>query len=126
MATAGEKDGKCELRVAVSRMVPYTVERMVFRDRKLVPETRTYYKALRSITTLVPDGEDVKVCRKDGTAVDSRKLLELLKKETPIVVFTQVEMDLYYVHVMGERVVILIISEETPFPWRLGQILQRE
>jgi hypothetical protein len=103
--------------------VPYTVKGAT-QDGKPALETKyktvaeTNYKAVMNKAVLVADGKEVRVSRKDGQAVDPKDLLKLLSKETPVLVFAQGEIDPYYLQVIQEQVLIIVIPANKEFPGR--------
>ena len=107
----------------VARQVPYTVE-VPRKDGK--PEfitkwkikTETNYKAVMIPTILFADGKEVQVSRKDGHAVDPKDLPKLLSKEAPVLIFTQGELDPYYLQVIQDQVLIIVIPASKEFPRR--------
>jgi hypothetical protein len=105
------------------RNVPYKIKEAT-EDGKPALETRyktvaeTNYKAVMNKAVLVADGKEVRVSRKDGQAVDPKDLPKLLSKETPVLVFAQGEIDPYYLQVIQEQVLIIVIPANKEFPGR--------
>ena len=89
-----------------------------FNGTKYKTVTETHYKALMSNTVLVADGKEVQVSRRDGKAVDPKDLPKLLGKETPVLVFAQGEIDPYYLQVIEDQVLIIVIPASKEFPGR--------
>lgn len=131
LATAAAKDGSVQMRVTVPRMVPYTVTRQVpstvqvpTPDGKLANKTtwksiaETKYKAVMSETVLVVDGKEVRVSRKDGKAVDPQDLPKLLSKQSAVLVFAHGEIDPYYLQVIDDQVLIVVVPASKEFPAR--------
>jgi hypothetical protein len=114
LATAAEKDGAIQLQVAIPRMIPYQVTRVVeVWDGKQVTKTFTRYKSVMEETTLTVDGKDVQVTRKDGRSVKPKNLPKLLSKKTRVLVFARTEwfdeVDPYYLQVVDRRVLIITV-----------------
>src|SRR5215472_5686737 len=121
LATATEKDGVVRIQVSVPRMVPFEVTkkipytRIVSRDGRHVPETKFVteividYMARMETTTLIADGQDVKVSRKDGTSVDPKELPKLLTARTRVLLVSDKEIDPYYLGVIDDKVLIITV-----------------
>jgi len=119
MATASKKDDTTEIRLLVPRMVPVRVARVVeVRNGEQITKVETFYKACMADATLIAEDIDVRVSRKDGKPIAPAALLQLLRKETPVLVFADGEPDAYYLQVVDERAVIITIPKTRPFPWR--------
>jgi hypothetical protein len=132
LATAVEKDGVVRMRISASIIrsykvtspVPYTIEVPTKEGEKKRYETRwerktaTRYRSYMKKAVVVVDGEQVQVSRKNGKKVDPRDLPKLLRKETPVFVFTGGKIDPYYLQVIQEETLIVVIPESTPFPAR--------
>jgi hypothetical protein len=50
--------------------------------------------------------------------IDPRKLPKLLSKETPVVVFTRGKIDPYYLQVIQDQALIIVIPANKDFPAR--------
>jgi hypothetical protein len=132
LATANEKDGTVHLRISVSVIHPYEITKQVPISVELPTQdgekkrygtkwekrTETAFKSLMEEADVVADGEEVKVSRKNGHAVHPRDLPKLLSKETPVLVFAQGEIDPYYLQVIQDHVLIIVIPANKEFPGR--------
>ena len=102
-ASATESDGAVQIRITVTRHVPYTTTRMVSykETRKVVdkdgveriveatffkPVQETSVKKVSTTAIVTADGKSVRMSSKDGQPVDPRELLKLLAKETQVLV----------------------------------------
>ena len=119
LAKASDKDGKVQVQLSVTKMVPYWVSVMhETRGGGYVPKRHTYYKACVVSAVVLVDGKKVVASRKDGKAVDPKELLTLLSKEVKVLVFTEGKVDPYYLDVVGDQVLLVTIPADVKFPFR--------
>jgi len=130
LATAVEKDGNVQMRLSASILHPYKVTKPVARtvvvpakggkgtreETRWERKTETAYSCLPKKTVFAVDGAEVKVSRKNGQKVDPRDLPKLLRKETPVLLFTVREMDPAYLRLAGDDVLIVVAPVHKVFP----------
>ena len=83
-----------------------------------VPLKSLHYQACTARVAVVVDGKTVKVSRKDGKAVDPKLLPSLLREAAKVLVFTEGEVDPYYLDVVDDKVLIFVIPADAKFPFR--------
>ena len=124
-AIASIVDGRVRLKLTVIKMVPYTVTSMVPTTPNtpalktiFVPKKDLQYKACTQSVRMDVDGTKVKVLRKGGKAVDPKLLPRLLGKGVQVLVFTEGEVDPYYLDVVRDDVLLITIPPDMKFPFR--------
>ena len=119
LAKASDKDGRVQVQLSIPKMIAYQVSVMhETRDGRYVATRHTKYKAVVVNAFVIVDGKKVVVSRKDSKPVAPKDLLTLLRKEAKVLVFTEGEVDSYYLDVVSEKVLILTIPADFTFPFR--------
>jgi len=118
LAAAVLRDNSVLIELAVPQLVPETRAKVIERDGKRETVTYTVMRAVMTTSTFTADGERVAVFRKSGAKVAAAELPKLLAKQTAIVLFRHRGSELpaapdpYYVQVLRDDVVILVLRQE--------------
>lgn len=108
------KKGQIVLKVQITRYVPLTATR-VLRDGKEVEEKHTIYEPVTRWEDQTYDPKDIKLLGSDGKPLDKKKLLELLKKERPVLcIYGESEIDSTFLKVIKEGTPILVFPVQGP------------